>query len=178
MTREFIDLLTFNEECIRFGEDELDYSEVIHDEVNYIKHGLDTDKEKINVAKGSELDRNKKIVRQTEIDVLINPVSSYERPFDESTATVAKENEVTVGMTLKSMLGYSGMDKTQYFRSLEYLGKLIRRTGCNFILTSGAEDKLEMRRPRDLASLGYIMGFDEESSLNAVSSNVKKITNK
>lgn len=177
MTREFIDLLTFSEECVEFGKEELDFQDVFNKEVNYIEHDLDTEKNKINIVKGGELERNKKAVRRNDVDVLIDPVTSKEDSFDQSIATVARENDVAIGVTLKRLLNSRGRgtDKTRYIRSLEKLGKLIKRKKCDFVITSGADEKLDMRAPRELASIGYLLGFDEEESLDAVSENVNKI---
>lgn len=175
MTREYRDLLTHNQECVRFGEKQLGYKEVLNEEINYMKQDLNTVQGKINIVQGDNLKKNKQAIRKNHVDVLIDPFSSKEREFDQSTATVARENNVTIGITLKNILRATGMDKPLYLRSLNDLGKLIRRKNCNFIITSGAEDPLDMRSPRELASLAYLIGFNKEESLNSVSKNVQKI---
>ncbi len=177
MTRKFHDLLTKNKECIDYGEKELGYKKIHNTEkdVKHIEKGYNTDKDKINILEGGDLKRNRKIVRTKNAHVLLNPVEPDQRPLDISIAEVARENNVAIGITLRKLLEYRGMDKAKYFRSLQYLGKILRRKNCNFIITSGAEEKLEMRKPRDLASIAHIAGYRKEKSLNTVSKNVEKI---
>ncbi len=177
MSRKFTDLFTRSEECVEFGEEQLGYHRVYQEEVNYLEDKLNPEKGKINIAKAGNLDKNKKIVRNPDIDILMNPVNPKEKPFDVSIATVAKENNVSIGITLKRILEFEGMEKTQYFRSLQYLGKLVKRKNCNLVITSGAEEKLDMRKPRELASIGYLLGINQEESLDAVSKNPNSIIN-
>ncbi len=175
MTREFIDLYTRSQECVEYGEKELGYSKTLNEEINHMENDLKTVEGKVNIAEGGNLKRNRKIVRKPKVDVLMNPVKPKERPFDRSIATVAKENNVSIGITLKKLLEYRGMEKTAYLRSLKYLGKLVEKENCSFIIASGAKEKLDMRAPRELASIGHLLGFNEEKSLDTVSSNAWKI---
>jgi len=177
MTRKFQDLLTHGKQCVEYGEEKLGYQEVHSTEkdVKHIEKGYNTHENKINVLEGGDLKRNKKIVRANNADVLLNPVDPDQRPMDVSVAEVARENNVAIAITLQKILKYEGMEKTNYFRSLEYLGKILRRKNCPLIITTGAKDKLEMRNPVDLASIAHIMGYDREEALDTVSKNVEKI---
>lgn len=175
MPRRFKDLLTFSKECVEFGEKKLDYDKVYRDQVNYMEEELKLERGKINVAKAGEMQKNRKIVRNEDIDVLLDPVNPDKKPFDTATATVAQENNVSIAITLNRIFQYKSIERVKYFRALEYLGKLLRRKSCNFIITSGARNKLEMRKGRELASIGHIAGFEQEESLNAVSENLEQI---
>jgi|GEM_PF-6780455 len=175
MTRKFHDLLVHNEECVEFGEKELGYFKVHGKDVNYVEKGYKTDKNKINILEAGDLKRNKKIIRTNNADVLLNPVEPDERPFDTSIAEIARENDVAVAITLKKLLEYRGTDKIKYFRSLQYLGKILRRRKCPLIITSRAKEKLEMRKPMDLASIAHIAGYSKEEALETISNNVEKI---
>lgn len=175
MAREYHDLFTRSRECVDFGEKELGYGKVHFEDVNYMKEDLKVRKGKINIVRGGNLKRNRSALNKKGVDVLLDPVGSKEKDFDTAMTTVARENEVAVGISLEKILKPRGMERVQYFRSLDYLGKLLKRGKCDIVIVSGATDKLEMRSPMQLASLGYLLGLDEEKSLDTVSRNARKI---
>lgn len=174
MAREYHDLLTRNSECVEFGK-KLGYEEVHYEDVNYIKKNLKIDETKLNIVKGGDIKRNRQAVNKKGVDVLLDPVGPKEKGFDTAMTTVAKEKEVAIGISLKKIMKYRGMKKVRYFRSLDYLGKLLKKGNCNIVIVSGAKEKLDMRPPKQLSSLGYLLGLDEEESFDTVSKNVKEV---
>ncbi|MFW5902474.1 MAG: hypothetical protein ACOCTT_01155, partial [archaeon] len=56
-------------------------------------------------------------------------------------------------------------------------GKILKRRRCPLVITTGAKDKFEMRKPRDLASISQILEYKEGEGLKTVSENVEKIIN-
>ncbi len=175
MARKYHDLLVFNEECVEFGEKELGYEKVHMQDINYIEKQLKTNTNKVNIAKGGDLKRNRAAVNKKNIDVLLDPVEPKQRDFDTALATVATQKKVTIAISLNKLLKYQGMEKVQYLRSLDYLGKILRKEGCNIVVVSGATEKLEMRPPQQLATIGTLLGIKEDQLRDTVSINVEKI---
>ena len=175
--REFYDLLVFGQECIEFGE-KIGFKKACFSEVNYCEPknviGITPLKGKINIFLGGDLKINQAAVRK-KIQVLLNPVNEKTKNFDSATARIAKENNICIGISLSSILEKKGIDRIKLLKNLMFMVKICMKMKTDLTILSGARNKLEMRPPRDLASVLIMLGLTEPQALWAISETPKAL---
>jgi len=170
--KKYYDLLTFSKECKSFGE-QLGYDQVLFDEVNYQEPRKASEikpvKGKVNIVKGGSLEVNRAAVRDKRVQVLLDPVSADKKFFDTAVARIAKDNNITIGVSLASLLDTNGLMKVKLLRNITSMITICNKLSTRVVIVSGARNKWGMRAPQDLASIGSFIGLDEAQSLWTVS---------
>ncbi|MCD4739867.1 hypothetical protein K8R43_01595 [archaeon] len=110
------------------------------------------EKNKIVFVRGGTLEQNKKTVRSP-CDVLLDATR-----IDPNVVQVAKDNNVTFGITLHQFLYTKQFKRASLIRSYFRLIKLYNKMNSSILLVSGANNNFEVRTPEQLASLGIFLG--------------------
>ncbi len=104
--------------------------------------------------------------RDSRVDTLIIPPRPRFR-FDKGVAALIK-NRVELPFTYFLEDGEAFLETA--LKVVEVLGRKIE-----IIVSSGASDELDLRGPRELASLLEVLGYDQQEALNSVSKVPEKV---
>ena len=175
--REFYDALVFDRACVEFGR-KLGYHRVFFDEIAYCEPRTAKDikitRGRINMVRGGELALNQAIVRKKGVDVLLDPIGQR-KEFDTAVGQIAKDYNIFIGISLKSILEAKKSQKPRLLANLASLVGICKKMKNDIIIVSSAKDVYGMRAPEDLAALGFILGLTKAQSLWAVSENPKAL---
>ena len=119
---------------------------------------------------------NKEVARQAakdrRVDLLSFPSLDYhKRFFDRSEAELACNSLSALEVDVKSLLVLEGPARIRLLSSLRREIAIALEFHVPVVVSSGVGDERFMRMPRDMASLGFLFGFDEAYALDAASTN-------
>ncbi len=123
---------------------------------------------------------NKEVARQAakdrRVDLLNFPSLDYhKRFFDRAEAELASSSLAALEVDVKPILLLEGPSRVRLLTSLRREVALANEFHVAVIVSSGISEERFMRNPRDLSSLAYLFGLDEQGSLDAVSTNPSAI---
>ncbi|NPA47853.1 MAG: Ribonuclease P protein component 3 [Thermococci archaeon] len=95
------------------------------------------------------------------VDALISPWLGRRDPgFDHVLARIAARRGVAIGFSLAPVLNAGQYERAMLLRFMGKVWRLVEKYGAPRFLTSSAENRWEVRSPRDLMSLGLAIGMD------------------
>ncbi|NJE47028.1 Ribonuclease P protein component 3 [Thermococcus sp. GR7] len=104
------------------------------------------------------------------VDALISPWLGRKDPgFDHVLARIAAKRDVAIGFSLSPLLSASPYERAHTLRFMMKVWQLVNKYDVPRFLTSSAENRWEVRGPRDLMSLGIALGMEipqAKASLN------------
>jgi len=123
---------------------------------------------------------SKEIARQAakdrRVDLLNFPSLDYrKRFFDRAEAELACNSLAAIEVDVKPLILMEGPPRVRLLSSLRREVDIALEFHVPVVISSGVGEEALMRKPRDLASLGYLFGLDEAHALDAVSTNASKI---
>jgi RNase P/RNase MRP subunit p30 len=123
---------------------------------------------------------SKDIARQAakdrRVDLLNFPSLDYhKRFFDRAEAELACNSLAAMEVDIKPLIVMEGPPRVRLLSSLRREVAVALEFHVPVVVSSGVGEEALMRKPRDLASLGYLFGFDEVQLLDAVSVNASRI---
>lgn len=123
---------------------------------------------------------NKETARQAakdrRVDLLNFPSLDYHRRFfDRSEAELSSKSQTALEIDIKPLLVLEGPPRTRLLSMLQREVALALRFHVPIVISSGIMEEKFLRKPRDMASLGFLFGLEEKESLDAVSTNPAKI---
>lgn len=140
------------------------------------KVGKVRQKVEIVMVNGGDFKINKSAANDSRIDILLHP--EYKRKdsgLDHKVAKEAAKNDVTVGFVFHDLLGTYGKIRSHIFDHMKRNLELCKKFNVSYIVVSGAKKKLEMRDPKELASLLETMDLESSESLDAISKTPKRM---
>jgi ribonuclease P/MRP protein subunit RPP1 len=119
---------------------------------------------------------SKEIARQAakdrRVDLLNFPSLDYhKRFFDRAEAELSCNSSAALEVDVKSLLVLEGPPRVRLLSSLRREVAIAREFHVPVVVSSGVGEEQLMRTPRDMASLAYLFGLNEEEALDAVSAN-------
>jgi ribonuclease P/MRP protein subunit RPP1 len=119
---------------------------------------------------------DKEVARQAakdrRVDLLNFPSLDYrKRFFDRAEAELASSSMAALEVDVKPLLLLSGPARIRLLSSLRREVATAKEFHVPLLISSGVGEERLMRMPKDMASLGYLFGLNEESALGAVSAN-------
>jgi ribonuclease P/MRP protein subunit RPP1 len=124
------------------------------------------------VFRGGDAELNRKAAEDSRVDVILHPEKGRkDSGIDHVIAEKAAENSVAIGFDLKQ-LEKDSKSRSHILKHWMKNLKLCEKYDTPYIITSGAEDRYELRAPRDLESVIEAIGFDGQK---AVQRNPKSI---
>jgi RNase P/RNase MRP subunit p30 len=123
---------------------------------------------------------SKKIARQAakdrRVDLLSFPSLDYhKRFFDRAEAELACNSLAGLEVDIKSLLVLEGPPRVRLLSSLRREVAIAREFHVPIVVSSGVAEEQLMRTPRDMASLAYLFGLNEEEALQSISVNPAEI---
>jgi ribonuclease P/MRP protein subunit RPP1 len=122
----------------------------------------------------------KEVARQAakdrRVDLLSFPSLDYhKRFFDRAEAELASGCLAALEVDVRPLLVLEGPSRVRLLMSLRREIAVAREFKVPIVVSSGVAEEKFMRYPKDMASLAYIVGLDEASALDAVSTNPEEI---
>ncbi len=126
---------------------------------------------------------NKEVARQAakdrRVDLLSFPSLDYhKRFFDRAEAELASGCLAALEVDVKPLLVLEGPSRVRTLMSLRREVAIAREFNVPLVVSSGVAEERFMRFPRDMASLAYLVGLDEASALDAISTIPEAIVNR
>ncbi|AEC51383.1 ribonuclease P protein component 3 [Pyrococcus sp. NA2] len=95
------------------------------------------------------------------VDAIISPWVGRKDPgIDHVLARMMARKGVALGFSLRPLLHSTNYDRANMIKFMMKAWQLVEKYGVRRFLTTSAKEKWEVRWPRDLASLGVILGMD------------------
>ncbi len=124
------------------------------------------DRADVLVFLGGDEELNRKAAGDTRVDVLLHPEKGRkDSGINHVIAKEAAENRVAIGFDLQQLIT-GKKQRTHVLRHWRRNLRLCEKYDAPFVLTSGAEEKLDLRAPRDLASIIESLGFDGKKAVS------------
>jgi ribonuclease P/MRP protein subunit RPP1 len=120
----------------------------------------------IIVFKGGDEKLNRKAVEDSRVDILLHPEKSRkDSGFNHVLAKEASKNNVAVGFDFR-MLDASDKTRSHIFRHWQKNLMLCEKYDAPYIITTSAEEKYDLRAPRDLASVIDSLGYEGRKAIS------------
>lgn len=118
---------------------------------------------------------NKAVARQAakdrRVDLLSFPFLDFrKRFFDRAEAELACSGLAALEIDVKPLLVLEGPARVRLLSCLHREVAIAKSFGVPIVVSSGVSEGLLLRKPREMAALGFLFGLDEVSGVNAVSS--------
>jgi len=110
------------------------------------------------------------------VDALISPWIGRKDPgFDHVLARMASRRGVAIGFSLSPLLRTGPYERVQLLRFMTKTWQLVKKYDVPRFITSSAEEKWEVRAPRDLMSLGINIGMEMPEARASLNFHPRKI---
>ncbi len=137
-------------------------------------------------VKGGDEEVNRAASECLEVDILCHPEKLAERDYmkqknsgvDHVMAKFMEERFIGIEFNFTEILNSYGMLRSQITARMRQNIILARKYDTPMIIASGAQNKWDLRAPRDLLSVGRILGMTQGEAKKAVSENPAKILQK
>jgi RNase P/RNase MRP subunit p30 len=117
---------------------------------------------------------SKEVARQAakdrRVDLLSFPLLDFRRRFfDRAEAELARNGLAALEVGIKPLLALEGPARVRLLSYLRRETAIAKNYGVPVVISSGASQELLLRKPREMAALGFLFGLDEVSGLDSVS---------
>ena len=117
--------------------------------------------------------RNREVARvaarDRRVDLLLFPLDPEKRFFDRSEAELASGANCALEIPLMPLFRLARSERLRLLGLLRDEVALARRFGVPIVISSGAEEPILMRRPRELAYLASLLDMGFEEALDSLS---------
>jgi len=104
------------------------------------------------------------------VDLLSFPLLDFRRRFfDRAEAGLACSGLSGLEVDVKPLLVLEGPTRVRLLSCLHREASIAKSFGVPVVVSSGVSRELLLRKPREMAALGFLFGLDEVSGLDAVS---------
>jgi len=110
------------------------------------------------------------------VDLLSFPLLDFRRRFfDRSEAELARSGLAALEIDVKPLLVLEGAARVKLLSSLRREVAIAKDFHVPLVISSGVAGEMLLRKPREMAALGFLFGLDEASALKAVSQSANAI---
>ncbi len=113
--------------------------------------------------------------RNTDVDMLYFPDIKMYKQVDKSLVGLVYSSENAVEISVRPILLSKGLRRSNTIGILRKTAEIIIRGQVSLVLTSDAHNKFELRSPRALTSLAYLLDIPHEKAVEAISKNPLKV---
>lgn len=118
------------------------------------------------VFRGGDEELNRKAAEDSRVDILLHPEKGRKDPgINHVVAKAAAENNVAIGFDF-TMLDGPEKTRSHILRHWSRNLMLCDKYGTPYIITTGAENRYDLRAPRDLASIIDSLGYDGKMAVS------------
>jgi ribonuclease P/MRP protein subunit RPP1 len=136
------------------------------------KIGENREKADVLVFRGGDEKLNRKAVEDSRMDILLHPEKGRkDSGFNHVLAKEASKNQVALGLDFK-MLDTSNKTRSHIFRHWQRNLMLCEKYDAPYIITSSAEEKFDLRAPRDLGSVIDSLGYKGKKAVSEYPENI------
>jgi len=129
------------------------------------KIGNEREDADVLVFKDGDAELNRKAAGDSRVDIILHPENGRkDSGIDHVIAEEAAENSVAIGLDLKQ-LEASSKTRSHILKHWRKNLMLCDKFDTPYIITSGAEEKYELRAPRDLASVIDSLGYNGKKAV-------------
>lgn len=121
----------------------------------------------LKIKKGGALELNRKAVRTARI--LLDPVSPQDKAFDTAVAQIAKDNDVAIAFSVKSVIDAKGLDKVRILRNICFAVEICKKMKNNVMIVSNASDKFDSKDAVVLMAFGQLIGLSKTQAQWSIS---------
>jgi ribonuclease P/MRP protein subunit RPP1 len=129
----------------------------------------------ILIVHGGSETVNRAALENPGVDILNHPAFDKSSGLNQVLAKAAAENEVAIGLTLRSLLTSRGSRRIRLLSDLRANLDLARKYEVSLILSSDATSCFDLRAPMDALALAEICGLEEDEAIDAMSTVPEKI---
>jgi ribonuclease P/MRP protein subunit RPP1 len=129
----------------------------------------------ILIVHGGSETVNRAALENPGVDILNHPAFEKSSGLNQVLAKAAAENEVAIGLTLRSLLYSRGSRRIRLLSDLRANLDLARKYEVSLILSSDAISCFDLRAPMDALALAEICGLEEDEAIDAMSTVPEKI---
>lgn len=123
------------------------------------KIGETREENHVIAVRGGDEKINRKTVTDPRVDLLVHPGRGRkDSGLDKGIAETAAENNIAIALDFSRTRG-SSKEKVHLFTEWRKNLKICRKYDVSYTVTTAAEDKYEIRSPRDLDALLDSLGF-------------------
>ena len=109
---------------------------------------------------------NRAAVRDFRVDFIANPSEGAD--LGAVDVRFAAENAVSIEFNMQSIIKSRRKERAQVLGKMRSLLKFVRKYRAMPLLTSGAHSIYEMRAPREIIALAYLIGMRREEAMSAL----------
>ncbi len=126
---------------------------------------------------------NKEVARQAakdrRVDLLSFPTADFRgRFFDWAEAELASSSLAALELDVKPLLTLEGSARVRLLSNMRREVSIAKQYHVPVVVSSGVETEMLLRKPREMAAFISLLGFDETSALDAVSTNPAAIVSR
>lgn len=129
----------------------------------------------ILIVHGGSETVNRAALENPGVDILNHPAFEKSSGLNQVLAKAAAENEVAIGLTLRSLIYSRGSRRIRLLSDLRANLDLARKYEVSLILSSDAMSCFDLRAPMDALALAEICGLEEDEAIDAMSTVPEKI---
>ena len=129
----------------------------------------------ILIVHGGSETVNRAALENPGVDILNHPAFDKSNGLNQVLAKAAAENEVAIGLTLRSLLNSRGSRRIRLLSDLRANLDLARKYEVSLVLSSDAMSCFDLRAPMDALALAEICGLEEDETIDAMSTVPEKI---
>jgi RNase P/RNase MRP subunit p30 len=110
--------------------------------------------------------------RDRRVDLLNFPSFDFRRRFfDRAEAELASNSLASFEVDTRPLLSLDGSARIRLLASLRREASIAKKFHVPIVISSGVSEVMLMRKPKELAALGFLFDLDEISAVKAVSEN-------
>ncbi|MCD6381971.1 MAG: hypothetical protein J7L43_03270 [Candidatus Aenigmarchaeota archaeon] len=122
----------------------------------------------ILIVSGGTYEINRAACEDSRVDILAHPEKGRkDSGLDHICMKAAEENDVAIEINFSEILNSGHRSRTMAFIRNNIM--LAEKYNTKIIITSGAKSIWNLRAPRDLASIGFLLGMELGKSIQSVS---------
>jgi len=121
-------------------------------------------------TRGGSVKKNRKIIENKNVQILSNPY-----PVNETVARLASKNNIAFEICVRNIIKVKGFQRSTILKNLKNTVSFAKKFKTKIVITSGARDEFEIKKPRTLIAFGKILGMEYWESKASIYDIPKKI---
>mgnify|MGYP000879207479 FL=1 len=118
---------------------------------------------------------NRAALENPRVDILNHPAFDKSNGLNQVLAKAAAENDVAIGLTLRSLLHSRGPRRVRLLSDLRANLDLARKYDVSLLLSSDAMSCFDLRSPMETLALAEICGLEEGEAIEAITTVPERI---
>jgi ribonuclease P/MRP protein subunit RPP1 len=131
------------------------------------------------IVQGGNYAINRAACENAHVDILMSPELNRPDPgLDEACLAMAEKNNISIGVSFRQLLYSYRRPRARIISFMKSNINLCKKMKIPVVVCSGAQTMMDMRDPRQLVSIGNVLGLELPHAFNAISSIPQQIIEK